>query len=49
MDGLPSGKDYIDGIIAGLKRGQEDFGVKIRCILCFKREDPGTASTLVAN
>lgn len=38
-----SGKDYLDGILAGLERGQKEFGVKIRCILSFLRDMPGTS------
>ena len=32
---------YIQGVIAGLQRGEREFGVKSRHILAFKREEPG--------
>ena len=35
------GEDYCEAIFAGLRRGQKDFGVKIRCIMCFLRHLPG--------
>ena len=36
-----SPEDYVEGIIAGLERGERDFGVKSRHILAFMREQPG--------
>lgn len=39
--GGPTGEEYCDGVIAGLERGEKEFGVKVRSILCFKRENPG--------
>ena len=41
MSSTLSAEDYIEGAIAGLKRGEKDFGVKSRHILAFKREEPG--------
>lgn len=41
MSHLMEPEDYIEGVIAGLERGERDFGVKSRHILAFKREEPG--------
>lgn len=37
----PAPDDYVQGVLSGLERGQKDFGIKVRVILCFKRETPG--------
>ncbi len=39
--GAPNGKQYCDAIITGLERGERDFNVKVRSILCFMRDNPG--------
>ena len=36
-------EEYIEGVIAGLKRGERDFRVKSRHILVFLRNKPGNA------
>ena len=33
--------EYVQAVLDGLERGQKEFGVKIRLILCFMRERPG--------
>ena len=37
----PRGAEYCDAVIRGLERGQKDFGVIVRSIICFMRERPG--------
>ena len=37
----PSPDEYVQAVLAGLERGQKEFGVKMRVILCFMREKPG--------
>ena len=34
-------EQHIQGVIAGLQKGERVFGVKSRHILVFKREEPG--------
>lgn len=34
-------EEYVEGVIAGLERGEKDFGVKSRQILAFMRDKPG--------
>ena len=34
-------EDYIEGIMAGLERGERDFGIKSRQIFAFLRHQPG--------
>ena len=34
-------EDYVEGVIAGLKRGERDFGVKSHLIIAFMRDAPG--------
>ena len=34
---------YVDGVVSGLERGQKDFGIKMRVILAFMREQPGVS------
>ncbi len=46
VEGGPNGAEYCEGVIAGLERGERDFGVKVRSILCFKRENPGDTQLL---
>ena len=41
VEGGLTGEEYCEGVIAGLERGERDFGVKVRSILCFMRENPG--------
>lgn len=41
-----SGEDYCEGIFTGLEKGHKDFGIKVRCILCFGREHPGRFSVM---
>lgn len=41
VTGACEGEQYCEGIFAGLDRGQAKFDIKVRCILCFKRETPG--------
>ena len=36
----PTGEEYCEGVIAGLEKGEKEFGVKVRSILCFMRENP---------
>lgn len=36
--------EYCEAVFAGLARGQADFNIKVRCLLCFKRENPGMVS-----
>jgi len=38
---LISGEDYCEGLFEGLKRGEKEFKVKVRCIFCFIRNLPG--------
>lgn len=44
IEGGPTAKEYCEGVIAGLERGEKDTGVKVRSILCFKRENPGNTA-----
>ena len=34
----PSSEEYCDGIIAGLEKGEKEFGVKVRTILSPDRQ-----------
>lgn len=34
-------RDVVQAVIRGLKRGERDFGVKARSILCCMRDKPG--------
>ena len=36
-----SPEDHIEAVLAGLKRGESDFGVKSRAILAFMTKLPG--------
>ncbi len=44
IKGGPTEEEYCEGVIAGLERGERDTGVKVRSILCFKRENPGNTA-----
>lgn len=46
VEGGLTGEEYCEGVIAGLERGERDFGVKVRSILCFLRENPGEPVSL---
>ena len=35
-------EEYVEGVTAGLERGEKDFGVKSRQIVIFMRGKPGT-------
>lgn len=39
------GEDYCEGIFEGLEKGEKEFGVKVRCIICFLREKPGMSKS----
>lgn len=41
VQGSPSGREFCDAIITGLERGQKEFGVTVRSIVCFMRPRPG--------
>ena len=41
VEGVCGAEEYCEGVFAGLTRGQRDFNIKVRCILCFLRERPG--------
>ena len=40
-DNCVSPRDVVQAVIRGLKRGERDFGVKARSILCCMRDKPG--------
>ena len=41
VEGGPTGEEYCESVVTGLERGERDFGVKVRSIICFMRENPG--------
>jgi adenosine deaminase len=41
VPGSPNGREFCDAIITGLERGQKEFGVTVRSIVCFMRQSPG--------
>jgi len=43
----PAPDDYVQGVLSGLERGQKDFGIKVRVILCFMREAPESCMEIV--